>query len=169
MNVLYFFSITLFLLGLRLLKPTPPFYLGIDWLSGSLQALCCDTSNKEDPLKNDLLKLIQWFCRKLTYNDLASVVPVLQEVLSGSRRDVELKSAEDRPPHYRQFRVDPALPLTEPLVPVGSTISWQEIQRQHEQKKPSPFRPGCQTFLCGASASLVLVARVHLPPVRTSL
>ena len=52
-------------------------------------------------MKNNLLKLVRWFCRKLTYNDLASVVPVLQEVLSGSRQDMELKPSEDRPPHYR--------------------------------------------------------------------
>ena len=115
-------------------------------------------------MKNDLLKLIQWFCRKLTYNDLASVVPVLQEVLSGSRSDVELKPAEDRPPHYRQFRVDPALPLTEPLVPIEEALSWQEIQKQHEQKtgkripivtrrKDSAIPPGkCTCQHCDAPA-----------------
>jgi len=48
-------------------------------------------------VKNDLLKLVRWFCRHLTFNDLASVVPVLQEVLTGSRQ-MELKPAEDRPP-----------------------------------------------------------------------
>jgi len=42
-------------------------------------------------LKNDLLKLVRWFCLKLTYNDLASVVPILQELLTGSRKDLDLK------------------------------------------------------------------------------
>ncbi len=51
-------------------------------------------------MKNDLLKLVRWFCSKLTYNDLASVVPVLQEVLSGSRKNIDLKPAQNRPPHY---------------------------------------------------------------------
>ena len=41
-------------------------------------------------MKNDLMKLVRWFCRKLTYNDLASVVPMLQELLSGSRKDLDL-------------------------------------------------------------------------------
>ncbi len=85
-------------------------------------------------MKNDLLKLIQWFCRKLTYNDLASVVPVLQEVLGGSRKDVDLKPDDDRPPNYRQFRVDPTLPLTEPPAPKEEPPDWKQIQKEHERK-----------------------------------
>ena len=90
-------------------------------------------------MKNDLLKLVRWFCRKLTYNDLASVVPVLQEVLSGSRRDMELKPSEDRPPHYRQFRVDPTLPLTHPPEPKVNAPDWQQLQQQHEQQFGKPI------------------------------
>jgi len=85
-------------------------------------------------VKNDLLKLIQWFCRKLTYNDLASVVPVLQEVLGGSRKDVDLKPDDDRPPNYRQFRVDPTLPLTEPPEPKEEPPDWKQIQKEQERK-----------------------------------
>jgi len=48
-------------------------------------------------LKNDLLKLVRWFCLRLTYNDLVSVVPILQEVLTGSRKNINLKPEEDRP------------------------------------------------------------------------
>ena len=90
-------------------------------------------------MKNDLLKLVRWFCRKLTYNDLASVVPVLQEVLSGSRQDMELKPSEDRPPHYRQFRVDPTLPLTHPPEPKANDPDWQQLQQQHEQQFGKPI------------------------------
>ena len=85
-------------------------------------------------MKNDLLKLIRWFCSKLTYNDLASVVPVLQEVLGGSRKDVDLKPDEDHPPNYRQFRVDPALPLTESPRPEEEPPDWKQIQQEHERK-----------------------------------
>ena len=85
-------------------------------------------------MKNDIWKLVRWFCRKLTYNDLASVVPVLQEILSGSRKDMELKQAEDRPPHYRQFRVDSTLPQTQPPKPKVETPDWQQLQKEHEQK-----------------------------------
>jgi hypothetical protein len=85
-------------------------------------------------MKNDLLKLVRWFCRHLTYNDLASVVPVLQEVLTGSRLDMELKPPEDRPPHYRQFRVDPALPRRQDPDPMPNVPDWEQIQQQHEQE-----------------------------------
>lgn len=82
-------------------------------------------------MKNDLLKLVRWFCRHLTFNDLASVVPVLQEVLTGSRLDMELKPSEDRPPHYRQFRVDPTLPLTQAPLPQSDVPDWQVLQQRH--------------------------------------
>ena len=83
-------------------------------------------------MKNDLLKLVRWFCRHLTFNDLASVVPVLQEVLTGSRLDMQLKPSEDRPPHYRQFRVDPTLPLVLPPNPKSEVPDWHKLQKQHE-------------------------------------
>ena len=93
------------------------------------------TWNKEDPvLKNDLMKLVRWFCLKLTYNDLASVVPVLQELLAGGCKDLDLKPDEERPPHYRHFRVDPALPLTDPPVPEEPVADWKQLQKEHEQK-----------------------------------
>lgn len=89
-------------------------------------------------MKNDLLKLVRWFCRHLTFNDLASVVPVLQEVLSGSRQ-MELKPAEDRPPHYRQFRVDPTPPLLSSPDPKSDVPDWQVLQQQHEQQHGKPI------------------------------
>jgi transposase-like protein len=89
-------------------------------------------------VKNDLLKLVRWFCRRLTFNDLASVVPVLQEVLTGSRK-IELKPAEDRPPHYRQFRVDPTPPLLQPPEPKSEVADWQVLQQQHKEQHGKPI------------------------------
>lgn len=90
-------------------------------------------------MKNDLLNLVRWFCRKLTFNDLASVVPVLQEVLNGSRSDMELKPEADRPPHYRQFRVDSTLPLTQPPEPEAAALDWLQLLSQHEQQFGKPI------------------------------
>jgi len=47
---------------------------------------------------------------------------------------MELKPAEDRPPHYRQFRVEPTLPLLLPPRPKSEVPDWHELQRQHEEK-----------------------------------
>jgi putative transposase len=90
-------------------------------------------------MKNDLLKLVRWFCRHLTFNDLASVVPVLQEVLTGSRLDMELKPAEDRPPHYRQFRVDATVPLTQAPQPQSDVPDWQVLQQRHQEQHGKPI------------------------------
>ena len=85
-------------------------------------------------MKNNLLNLVRWFCSKLTYNDLASVVPILQDILSGARKNIKLKPDKDRPPHYRQFRVDTTLPLIEMPKPQNNTLDWQQIQEKHFQK-----------------------------------
>ena len=61
-------------------------------------------------LKNDLWKLLRQVYRKLICSDPASAVPVLLEVLNGSRQDIELKLQKVWDPHCRQFRVDPAPP-----------------------------------------------------------
>lgn len=113
-------------------------------------------------MKNDLWKLLRWVCRKLTYNDLASVVPVLLEVLNGSRQDIELKPQEVRPPHYRQFRVNPTPPLCEPLQASEPKKDWEEMQADHfratgktiaivKRKKGAPTPPEkCRCQHCNA-------------------
>jgi hypothetical protein len=52
---------------------------------------------------------------------------------------MELKPSEDRPPHYRQFRVDPTLPLTHPPEPKAKTLDWQQLQEQHKQQFGKPI------------------------------
>ena len=61
-------------------------------------------------MKTKLMSLVKWFCLRLTYNDLASAVIIFQEVLAGSRKDIALKP-DEKPPHYRDFRVDTVPPL----------------------------------------------------------
>jgi len=62
-------------------------------------------------LKSNLNKIVRWFCSKLSYNELASAVVIFLEVLNGQRPNITLKPEEERPPHYRQFRVDQTQPL----------------------------------------------------------
>ena len=57
-----------------------------------------------------MLKLVKWFCRQLTYNELASAIIIIHEVLSNSRSDIELKP-NAKPFHCRNFRVDMLRPL----------------------------------------------------------
>ncbi len=120
-------------------------------------------------MKNDLLKLVRWFCSKLTYNDLASAVPVLQEVLAGSRKDMPLKPPDERPPHYRQFRVDPRLPLTQSPRPQVDVPDWRQLQSEHQLKTGkriaivrrrtgSPFPPEkCHCQHCNAPARYLYI------------
>ena len=91
-------------------------------------------------MKRNILKLVKWFCRCLTYNDLASAVLILHEVLSNVRSDIDLKP-DAKPPHYRDFRTDMVRPLTEPLRPKQSTLNWQHLQDVHKQATGKPVSP----------------------------
>jgi len=57
-------------------------------------------------MRNSLMNIIKWFCRRLTFNELASAVIIFHEILSNSRKAIPLKPDKNTP-HYRQFRVDP--------------------------------------------------------------
>jgi transposase-like protein len=113
-------------------------------------------------MKSKLLRLIKWFCRHLTYNDLASVIVVLHEVLSDARKDIELKP-DEKPPHYRNFRVDIIPPLIEPPTEIITAVSdWKTLLLEYKHKhnkditpvksrKGSPqLPPGCRCQHCNA-------------------
>lgn len=113
-------------------------------------------------MKTKILRFVKWFCQRITFNELASIVPILHEMLSGSRNDISLKPKEDHPPHYRQFKVDPLPPLTTHPEPSVQKLDWQQIQEVHQQKtgkKISPVRrrrssalppESCSCQHCGA-------------------
>ena len=113
-------------------------------------------------MKTKLMSLVKWFCLRLTYNDLASVVVIFHEILAGNRKDIALKP-DEKPPHYRDFRVDTVPPLREPPAPSAAEPQkdWQELLTELEQKRGrklipvnhSPDKkppPGCRCEHCGA-------------------
>ena len=93
-------------------------------------------------MKTKILKLVKWFCRKMTYNDLSSAVVIFLDVLGGSRNDIKLKP-DETPPHYRDFRVDMCRPLTEPSISKNSspTQNWQELKQEHKRKTGKELTP----------------------------
>lgn len=93
-------------------------------------------------LKTNIFKLVKWFCRKLTYNELASAIVIFHEVLCNSRSDIELKP-DEKPPHYRNFRVDMIRPLTEapePKIPIPS-LNWKKLKSEYEKKTEKTLSP----------------------------
>ncbi len=112
-------------------------------------------------MKNNILKLVKWFCGKLTYNDLTSAIVILHEVLSNQRSDIELKP-EEKPPHYREFRVDLTRPLTSvPAENKEPSLDWEKLKQELESmgKKVKPVQhrsnslklpPNCRCEHCNA-------------------
>jgi transposase-like protein len=87
--------------------------------------------------------LVKWFCRHLTFNELCSAIAILHEVLAGIRKGFELKPEEVKSPHYRQFRVDPDSPLTEPPDPRRRkpTANWRTLIREYRAKHGKALSP----------------------------
>ena len=107
--------------------------------------------------------MVKWFCRKLTYNELASAIVIFHEVLSGSRSDIELKP-DEKPPHYRNFRIDMLRPLTEAPEPKSPspTLNWKILKADYEKTTGKSLTtvlrrigsiqppPDCRCEHCGA-------------------
>ena len=92
-------------------------------------------------MNHSLIRIIKWFCRKLTFNELASAVVIFHEVLCNSRKDIPLKP-DQKPPHYRQFRVDPVFPLTLPKNDTAANLGeWKKLKKQKELKSGKTIKP----------------------------
>lgn len=112
-------------------------------------------------MKTKLISLVRWFCLKLTYNDLASVVVIFHDILSGSRKDIALKP-EEKSPNYRSFRVDCIPPFREdPCFPDSPVQDWQELIREYNKTHKRKIKPvgrrggaeppsGCRCQHCNA-------------------
>lgn len=113
-------------------------------------------------MRHSMIRLIKWFCRRITYNELSSSVVIFLEILNNSRKDIPLKP-DEKPPNYRQFRVDQLVPLSaanKPSEP-DSKLDWRLLKTAKESlsrksikpvvrrngKKPPP---GCICIHCNA-------------------
>lgn len=92
-------------------------------------------------MNNSLIRIVKWFCRKLTFNELASAVVIFLEVLNNSRKDIPLKP-DAKPPHYREFRVDTLAPLlASEHDKTENIIDWRKLKKEKELKTGKPIKP----------------------------
>jgi putative transposase len=86
-----------------------------------------------------LNKLVKWFCRQVSYNELASAYVILQEVLNGTKH-FQLKP--EKPfPHYRQFRVDIPPLTTPPAKKITSQAEWTILKQDYKKRTGKVLRP----------------------------
>jgi len=109
-------------------------------------------------MNHSIIRIVKWFCRQLTFNELASALIIFHEVLSHSRTDIPLKP-EAKSQHYREFRVDSVPPL--PALVDEETIDWKTLKSEKEQQSGKPIKPvrhrnnktpppGCRCHHCNA-------------------
>lgn len=116
-------------------------------------------------MNKSLESLLRWFCKKITFNELSSIVVVIQEILSGKRTDFEFKpEMEARTENYRRFEYDDLPALTEPpqAPEAASSLDWIQLLHEYKQKNGKELRPvhrksnlnsvphHCHCELCGA-------------------
>jgi len=109
-------------------------------------------------MNHSILKIVKWFCRQLTFNELASAIIIFHEVLNHSRTDITLKP-EEKPQHFREFRVDTVPPLPALLDEIA--IDWKTLKVEKERLSGKPIKPvqhrnrktpppGCRCNQCDA-------------------
>jgi len=88
--------------------------------------------------------LIRSFCRKITLNELASIVVALLDILSGKNNDFDLKpEIENKSANYRKFILDDLRALTEPPKIIVQKLDWKQLKRDYfleHQKDLNPVK-----------------------------
>ena len=74
----------------------------------------------------------------MTFNELASAVVIFHEILSNSRKDISLKP-DEKPPHYRRFRVNQVLPLQADNKTYQ--LEWTLLKKAKESVSGKPINP----------------------------
>jgi putative transposase len=95
-------------------------------------------------MNNSLNRLIRWFCRKVTSNELASAVVVFLDVLSGKDTSFELKpETVPRSANYRKFTLDELRALTEPPAPKprAPKLDWKQLRSDYFLKYQKELKP----------------------------
>ncbi|MCP4336996.1 MAG: DDE-type integrase/transposase/recombinase [Mycoplasma sp.] len=92
-------------------------------------------------MSKSILNIVKWFCRQLTFNELASAIIIFHEVLNNSRNDISLKP-EAKPPHYRKFRVDTCLPVSiAEKIENAPLLDWKELKKKKESETRKKILP----------------------------
>jgi transposase-like protein len=91
-----------------------------------------------------IVGLAAWICRTLVRADIELLLVVLTEVLSGRRRDIEIRDEfRKKHPHYRRFIVDPLPPRTEPppRKPPEPSLDWRTLLAKYEAENGRALPP----------------------------
>jgi putative transposase len=111
----------------------------------------------------NLEKLVKWFCKRITLNELYSVLNIILEIINGQRPDIKFRKKTEETPNYRKFYVDPLPPLV--IAQKKKEVDhYKLLLTQFEQEHGKKLKPvrrqkgksappnGCHCQHCGAPA-----------------
>lgn len=88
----------------------------------------------------NLDKLVKWFCRKIVFNDMYSILNIVLEIIQGKRPDIKFKIDRKDLPNYRKFYVDSLPPLLK-RPEINKTLNYKELIKQYEEKGGKKVKP----------------------------
>ena len=82
---------------------------------------------------SSITRLVRWLCKQLNIDELLVAANILLEIINGKRDDIKLRTnIHEEHPNYRQFTVDPLVPLIEaPLKKVVQEADFKQIIDEH--------------------------------------
>ena len=62
----------------------------------------------------DIEKIVKWFCKQFSLDELTLAAGIILAVLNNERKDIKCKETSEKDlPNYRKFYVNPIPPLTQ--------------------------------------------------------
>lgn len=92
----------------------------------------------------EIEKLVKWFCKQLTLDELTLAAGVILAVLNNKRNDIKCKETSEKDfPNYRKFYVDPIPPLTQrPSSKDNSQVlDYKLLLKEHKLKYGKYLKP----------------------------
>jgi hypothetical protein len=85
----------------------------------------------------NLTKIVIWLCKKFNRKQLEFIVANLVDVLNDKRSEIKPKDDfKEKHPHYRDFYVDPKLPLdASDKAKKKSPKNWRKIIDDYKKKR----------------------------------
>ncbi|MFA6567262.1 MAG: DDE-type integrase/transposase/recombinase [Victivallales bacterium] len=91
---------------------------------------------------NNIHRIVKWFCRQLTLNELSCALAIILDVVSGKRQDIETKP-DPKPPHYRRYQVDAVEALASAPCPKEEIpgLDWKRLLAEHQKRTGKALSP----------------------------
>lgn len=90
-----------------------------------------------------ITRIVRWVCKQLNFDELLVAITIFLEVINNQRDDIKPRcNFRDNHPNYRQFTVDPLVPLIEaPLKKAVPEADFKRLLIEYRHKNGKGLKP----------------------------